>query len=82
MAYLKQRLPPPIQMSGTETECACRFLSPRRHSYPSTTRFNIYIIDYCHKRGFEKTARALSEEADLGLEAQPPINAKQGLLFE
>lgn len=45
-------------------------------------RFNIYIYDYCFKRGFRKTARELLVEADIPAESQPPINAKQGLLFE
>lgn len=45
-------------------------------------RFNIYIIDYCQKRGFSKTAQQLADEADIPVDSQPPINAKQGLLFE
>lgn len=45
-------------------------------------RFNIYIYDYCHKRGFKKTAKELLSEADIAPESTPPINARQGLLFE
>lgn len=45
-------------------------------------RFNIYIYDYCLKRGYQKTARELLAEADIPVDSQPPINAKQGLLFE
>ena len=45
-------------------------------------RFNIYIYDYCVKRGYQKTARELLSEAEISPDAQPPINAKQGLLFE
>ncbi|KAJ3476656.1 hypothetical protein NLI96_g11015 [Meripilus lineatus] len=45
-------------------------------------RFNIYILDYCRKRGYEKTANELALEADIPSDSQPPINAKQGLLFE
>ncbi|KAI1786017.1 hypothetical protein LXA43DRAFT_82822 [Ganoderma leucocontextum] len=44
--------------------------------------FNIYIHDYCIKRGFRKTAHELQVEASIPLTATPPINAKQGLLFE
>ena len=33
-------------------------------------------------RGYVRTARILSEEAGVPLDSQPPINAKQGLLFE
>jgi len=44
--------------------------------------FNIYIYDYCYKRGFRKTARELLAEAEIPLESTPPINARQGLLFE
>lgn len=46
------------------------------------SRFNIYIYDYCHKRGFKKTAKELLIEADIPPESAPPINARQGLLFE
>ena len=45
-------------------------------------RFNIYIHDYCEKRGYTKTADALREEAGVEKDGGPPINAKQGLLFE
>ncbi|TBU56773.1 hypothetical protein BD310DRAFT_823001 [Dichomitus squalens] len=44
--------------------------------------FNIYIYDYCIKRGFRRTASELQQEASIPATAQPPINAKQGLLFE
>ncbi|KAI0676144.1 hypothetical protein C8Q78DRAFT_964327 [Trametes maxima] len=44
--------------------------------------FNIYIYDYCQKRGFRKTASELMQEAQIPAHSQPPINAKQGLLFE
>ncbi|PSR71902.1 hypothetical protein PHLCEN_2v12246 [Hermanssonia centrifuga] len=44
--------------------------------------FNIYIIDYCHKRGYKQTAKTLLEEAGLPDDSHPPINARQGLLFE
>ena len=45
-------------------------------------RFNIYIYDYCFKRGFRKTARELLAEAEIPQDSIPPINARQGLLFE
>ena len=45
-------------------------------------RFNIYIHDYCFKRGFRKTARELMTEAEIPPDSAPPINARQGLLFE
>lgn len=44
--------------------------------------FNIYIYDYCYKRGFRKTAQELLLEADIPSDSTPPINARQGLLFE
>ncbi|KLO11506.1 hypothetical protein SCHPADRAFT_941990 [Schizopora paradoxa] len=44
--------------------------------------FNIYIWDYCNKRGYKKTCQDLQEEAKLGNEFHPPIDAKQGLLYE
>ncbi|KAH8093246.1 hypothetical protein BXZ70DRAFT_1010474 [Cristinia sonorae] len=51
-------------------------------SWDGDRMFNIYIYDYCLKRGYQKTARELLAEADIPAESQPPINAKQGLLFE
>lgn len=42
----------------------------------------MYIYDYCNKRGFRKTARELRAEAALDLDSRPPIDAKQGLLYE
>jgi len=45
-------------------------------------RFNIYIYDYCYKRGYKKTAKELQQEADIPENSKPPINARQGLLFE
>jgi LisH len=52
------------------------------HIYLTLTRFNIYIYDYCSKRGFRKTARELLQEAEIAPDATPPIDARQGLLFE
>ena len=49
---------------------------------PPHSRFNIYILDYCKKRGYHKTATQLVTEADIPPESKPPINAQQGLLFE
>ncbi|TFK75047.1 hypothetical protein BDN72DRAFT_853736 [Pluteus cervinus] len=51
-------------------------------SWEGDKMFNIYIYDYCYKRGFRKTARELLQEAEIPPESTPPINAKQGLLFE
>ncbi|KAH7921183.1 hypothetical protein BV22DRAFT_1038942 [Leucogyrophana mollusca] len=51
-------------------------------SWEGDKMFNIYIYDYCNKRGFRKTARELLNEADISPESTPPINARQGLLFE
>lgn len=49
---------------------------------PPPPRFNIYILDYCKKRGYRKTASELVSEADISPDSKPPINAQQGLLFE
>ncbi|KAL4251579.1 hypothetical protein ABKN59_006712 [Abortiporus biennis] len=52
-------------------------------SWEGDKMFNIYIYDYCVKRGYQKTARELIMEADIPPDSlSPPINAKQGLLFE
>ena len=45
-------------------------------------RFNIFLLDYCKKRGYHKAASQLVTEADIPPESEPPINAQQGLLFE
>ncbi|KAJ6624852.1 hypothetical protein B0H10DRAFT_1871923 [Mycena sp. CBHHK59/15] len=51
-------------------------------SWEGDKMFNIYIYDYCYKRGFRKTARELLQEAEIPSDSTPPINARQGLLFE
>ncbi|KAJ7282027.1 hypothetical protein C8J57DRAFT_88536, partial [Mycena rebaudengoi] len=51
-------------------------------SWEGDKMFNIYIYDYCYKRGFRKTARELLQEAEIPPDSTPPINARQGLLFE
>ncbi|KIK57032.1 hypothetical protein GYMLUDRAFT_173362 [Collybiopsis luxurians FD-317 M1] len=56
--------------------------SPSLLSWEGDKMFNIYIYDYCFKRGFRKTAQELLLEADIPPDSQPPINARQGLLFE
>ncbi|KAL1739564.1 hypothetical protein HDZ31DRAFT_77507, partial [Schizophyllum fasciatum] len=43
--------------------------------------FNVYVHDYCMKRGFNRTADALKEDAELG-DIVPPIQTKQGFIFE
>ncbi|KAK7038775.1 hypothetical protein VNI00_010661 [Paramarasmius palmivorus] len=55
---------------------------PNALSWEGDKMFNIYIYDYCNKRGFRKTAKELLAEAEIASDAQPPINARQGLLFE
>ncbi|KAI0685605.1 hypothetical protein BC835DRAFT_1421096 [Cytidiella melzeri] len=55
---------------------------PTPTSWDGDRMFNIYIHDYCIKRGYVKTASELVEEAEIPAESTPPINAKQGLLFE
>ncbi|TFK21776.1 hypothetical protein FA15DRAFT_681963 [Coprinopsis marcescibilis] len=55
---------------------------PTSLSWEGEKMFNIYIYDYCFKRGYRKTARELMQEADIPPDSQPPINARQGLLFE
>ncbi|KAI0029951.1 hypothetical protein K488DRAFT_88213 [Vararia minispora EC-137] len=51
-------------------------------SWEGDKMFNIYILDYCNKRGYSKTARELMAEADIQPGSAPPIDARQGLLFE
>ncbi|KAJ7582260.1 hypothetical protein C8J56DRAFT_245729 [Mycena floridula] len=51
-------------------------------SWEGDKMFNIYIYDYCSKRGFKRTAKELLAEAEIPSESTPPINARQGLLFE
>jgi hypothetical protein len=57
-------------------------LLPRVYSSLSPCRFNIFLLDYCKKRGYHNAASQLVAEADLPPESEPPINAQQGLLFE
>ncbi|KIP05563.1 hypothetical protein PHLGIDRAFT_92003, partial [Phlebiopsis gigantea 11061_1 CR5-6] len=51
-------------------------------SWEGDKMFNIYILDYCTKRGYSETSLALKHEAKISEDSHPPINAKQGLLFE
>jgi len=87
--------PPPhseITWDGDKMSASLLFPlhSPISHPSPSLShtpsfplfRFNIYILDYCKKRGYHKTANQLVTEADIPPESKPPINAQQGLLFE
>lgn len=63
-------------------KCTPPFLSPHLSLTSPSPRFNIYILDYCKKRGYRKTANELVIEADISPDSKPPINAQQGLLFE
>ena len=45
-------------------------------------RFNLYILNYCNKRGYTGTAHELQREAGIDPGSVPPIDARQGLLFE
>ena len=77
------RRPAGTVIPGKGTECA--YVLTSLLAIPPNSpqcRFNIYIIDYCLKRGFRKTAEAMAVESDIPLDSTPPINAKQGLLFE
>ncbi|KAG6381807.1 hypothetical protein JVT61DRAFT_416 [Boletus reticuloceps] len=69
---------PPGSMSLPTTDIQ----SSSDPSWEGDRMFNIYIYDYCNKRGFRKTARELLTEAEIPPDSAPPINAKQGLLFE
>ncbi|EIN06235.1 hypothetical protein PUNSTDRAFT_122080 [Punctularia strigosozonata HHB-11173 SS5] len=71
--------PQPGTAQGTPTDSS---QDPSQMSWEGDRMFNIYIYDYCNKRGFRRTAEELVKEAELTPEAQPPINARQGLLFE
>ena len=62
--------------------CARKFIQWHLSHHNTIKRFNIYIYDYCMKRGFRKTAKELLAEAEIAIDATPPIDARQGLLFE
>ncbi|CCM01331.1 uncharacterized protein FIBRA_03380 [Fibroporia radiculosa] len=68
---------------ATSADGASQADSPSNaQSWDGDKMFNIYIYDYCLKRGYTKTAEALVHDAAITPDSQPPINAKQGLLFE
>ncbi|PPQ79826.1 hypothetical protein CVT25_002980, partial [Psilocybe cyanescens] len=76
--------PPPLasgpqQSSPMQTDTSG---SSTQLSWEGDKMFNIYIYDYCFKRGFRNTARELMAEAEIVSDPTPPINARQGLLFE
>ncbi|KAI6112908.1 hypothetical protein F5141DRAFT_1291450 [Pisolithus sp. B1] len=70
----------PGSMSGPQPHADHQSQPPSE--WEGDKMFNIYIYDYCNKRGFRETAKKLLQEADLQPDAAPPIDAKQGLLFE
>ena len=80
----KHPILPPLRRlcNGMVTRCIQTSLRTITPNLTFPHRFNIYILDYCLKRGYEHTARKLREEAHLPEEEKPPIDAKQGLLFE
>jgi hypothetical protein len=50
--------------------------------HPPVLRFNIYLLDYCKKRGYHKTATQLVIEAHMPPGTKPPIDTRHGLFFE
>jgi hypothetical protein len=77
---------PPQSMSHSSSASAPQQPPMPTHSdqitWDGDKMFNIYILDYCKKRGYRKTANELVIEADISPDSKPPINAQQGLLFE
>ncbi|THU94912.1 hypothetical protein K435DRAFT_798545 [Dendrothele bispora CBS 962.96] len=73
--------PPPGALPAT-TSTNDADISATSLSWEGDKMFNIYIYDYCFKRGYKKTARELLQEAGIPPESHPPIDARQGLLFE
>ena len=72
----------PTKSHGMAIKCSSPFHTRYLSLTPPSPRFNIYILDYCKKRGYRKTANELVSEADISPDSKPPINAQQGLLFE
>ncbi|KAI9507670.1 hypothetical protein F5148DRAFT_999071 [Russula earlei] len=74
--------PPPPSSSVSAPQPPPPPANPDQITWDGDKMFNIYILDYCKKRGYHKTANQLVTEADIPPESKPPINAQQGLLFE
>ncbi|KAI0289576.1 hypothetical protein BC826DRAFT_914267 [Russula brevipes] len=74
--------PPPGSVSASIPQPQPIPANPDQITWDGDKMFNIYILDYCKKRGYHKTANQLVAEADIPPESKPPINAQQGLLFE
>ncbi|THG96865.1 hypothetical protein EW145_g7704, partial [Phellinidium pouzarii] len=70
------------QAQSAHTPSSDHHASDQDVQWDGDRMFNIYIWDYCTKRGYSKTARELAEEAKLSPNPRPPIDAKQGLLYE
>ncbi|KAJ7708749.1 hypothetical protein B0H17DRAFT_999808 [Mycena rosella] len=77
MAGVAPQGPIPVSQTPGDPSAASQGLS-----WEGDKMFNIYIYDYCYKRGFRKTAQELLREAEIPVDSTPPINARQGLLFE
>ncbi|KAH9066844.1 hypothetical protein EDB87DRAFT_1588558 [Lactarius vividus] len=82
MATVGPSQPPPGSSSAPAPQPPPGPPSSDQITWEGDKMFNIYILDYCKKRGYHKTATQLVSEADIPPESKPPINAQQGLLFE
>ncbi|KAF8496084.1 hypothetical protein BU17DRAFT_18539, partial [Hysterangium stoloniferum] len=75
-------LPPGPPANGQPTPLSSNPAQQAPISWEGDRMFNVYIHDYFLKRGFLKAAKELESEADIANDATPPINARQGFLFE
>ncbi|KAI0247909.1 hypothetical protein BJV78DRAFT_1285203 [Lactifluus subvellereus] len=82
MASVGPPQPPPGSSSASSSQPPQIPPNSDQITWEGDKMFNIYILDYCKKRGYNKTASQLVAEAEIPPESKPPINAQQGLLFE
>ncbi|KAH9971663.1 hypothetical protein BGW80DRAFT_429398 [Lactifluus volemus] len=82
MATVGPPQPPPGSSSASGSQPPSMPPNSDQITWEGDKMFNIYILDYCKKRGYHKTASQLVAEAEILPESKPPINAQQGLLFE
>lgn len=54
----------------------------RRNWGNEADKLDLYVWDYCKRRGYNAAAQALTTDAGLGEVPEVPLKTPQGLLFE
>lgn len=90
--HLSASTPAPPSAPGTDAAVAVAaaatlspshlFLPPCRSWGNEEDRLDLYVWDYCQRRGYLSAANALAADAGLPFSPEIPLKTTQGLLFE